>query len=109
MVKGHKLDPHRPLLVSVFVWDSFFLMRFKNVFFIILYVKRGISRFKAVLRPRKNIMATSFQRPLWFVSKVAVVERFDCIFNKRGLTGGALSHLRPFLNYYHAATELGDN
>ena len=36
-----------------------------------------------MLHPRKNITATSFQRPLWFVSKVAVVERFDCIHYKK--------------------------
>ena len=33
--------------------------------------------------PEKNIAAASLQRPLWFVSKVAVVERFDCIHYKK--------------------------
>ena len=36
-----------------------------------------------MLHPRQNITATSLQRLLWFVSKVAVVEKFDCIYYKK--------------------------
>ena len=52
-----------------------------------LNVKTSISRFKTMLHPCKKITATFLQRPLLFVSKMAVVERFDCILHKRAQLG----------------------
>ena len=64
---------------------SVFLMCFKNVMY--FNVKTGISRFKTMLHPCKKITATFLQRPLLFVSKMAFVERFDCILHKRAQLG----------------------
>ena len=56
-MKGHKLDPYRALLVSVFVWHLFLMSFFKNM--LCTSVKTGNSLFKTMLHPRKNITATS--------------------------------------------------
>ena len=46
-----------------------------------------MSRQASIFHPRKKITTPSLQRPLWFVSKMAVMEQFDCILHKRSQLG----------------------